>query len=71
VPSYPLDPPPRFAAVFDNAVGTDFVFRCVLKEDTYHDETRLKTSMLFADKMDYADESQHLLNTFKAAGIGA
>jgi hypothetical protein len=57
--------------VFDNAVGTDFVFRCVLKEDTYQDETRLKTSLLSADKMDYADESRHILNTFKAAGIGA
>jgi hypothetical protein len=57
--------------VFDNAVGTDFVFRCVLKEDTYQDETRLKTSLLAADKMNYADESRHILNTFKAAGIGA
>jgi replication factor A1 len=61
----------EFAAVFDNVVGTDFVFRCVLKEDTYQDETRLKTSLLAADKMDYAAESRHILSTFKAAGICA
>ncbi len=56
--------------MFDDAVGTAFVFRCVLKEDTYQDETWLKTSLLSTDKVVYADECRHILNTFKAASIG-
>ena len=54
----------ELAAVFDDALGAQYVFRCVLKEETYQEKTQLKTSVLAVEQMDYVAESKNILAAF-------
>ena len=56
----------EFTALFDDMVGKDWVFRCMMKEETYQDEARLKTSLIGVDAIDYTAESKHILSNLKS-----
>jgi hypothetical protein len=42
---------------------------CNIREDTYQDEVRLKTSIVALDKINYAEESKLILKSLANQGI--
>jgi len=62
----------KYNAIFEEVNGRDFVFRLAVKEDTWQDEVRLKTSIIGLDQIDYAAESKLMLkNLAEQHGITA
>ena len=51
----------EFSAIFDEINGKDYIFRCVMKEEIWQDEARMKTSILGLDEINYVDESNFIL----------
>ncbi|CAO2841984.1 unnamed protein product [Amaranthus hypochondriacus] len=53
----------RFAEIIRSKIFVPFLFKLKIKEETYGEEQRVKTTVVRADKIDYVAESRHLLDT--------
>ncbi|CAA3024362.1 replication A 70 kDa DNA-binding subunit A [Olea europaea subsp. europaea] len=52
----------RFANIIRNCLFTEFLFRLKIKEEIYGDEQRVKSTVVKAEKVNYAVESRFMLN---------
>ncbi|KNA09576.1 hypothetical protein SOVF_151980 [Spinacia oleracea] len=53
----------RFAEAIRSKIFVPFLFKLKIKEETYGEEQRVKTTVVRADRLDYAAESRYLLDT--------
>ncbi|CAL1357453.1 unnamed protein product [Linum trigynum] len=53
----------RLSDVFRSRVFYTYLFRLKIKEEMYADETKVKITVVRADKIDYSSETRHMLDT--------
>ncbi|CAI0387674.1 unnamed protein product [Linum tenue] len=53
----------RLSDVFRSRVFYPYLFRLKIKEEMYADETKVKITVVRADKIDYSSETRHMLDT--------
>ena len=51
----------RYDSVFAHLLYTEWIFKCKVKSEAYNDESRVKTSVVSLQPLDYAKESLDLL----------
>jgi replication factor A1 len=51
----------KFEEIFQEALFTDWIFKCKVKNEMVNDEQRVKTTIYGMQKVDYVEESKNLL----------
>ncbi|KAG0321102.1 Replication factor A protein 1 [Dissophora globulifera] len=61
--------PQEVKPTFDRATFKSYIFRCRMKQDTYGEETKLRTTIVAATPLNWAEESKNLLKQLQEYGI--
>ena len=55
----------KFEETFDDALFTDWIFKCKVKNELVGDDHRVKTTVYSAAKVNYVEESRNLLKALE------